>query len=84
MLFRSLEKIASLKEKGVFTEGFTEDLKEAFSHVLDLYIRQRWGNNGDSSVLSFATMSTRQKDELILSLRTLRELQGMVFARFSM
>ncbi|MBT2691809.1 DUF294 nucleotidyltransferase-like domain-containing protein [Bacillus sp. ISL-55] len=78
-----LEKIASLKEKGIFTEGFTEDLKEAFSHVLDLYIRQRWGNNGGSSVLSFATMSTRQKDELILSLRTLRELQGMVFARFS-
>jgi CBS domain-containing protein len=78
-----LEKIASLREKGVFTEGFTEDLKEAFSHVLDLYIRQKWANNGGSSVLSFATMSTRQKDELILSLRTLRELQGMVFARFS-
>ncbi|GAE46673.1 signal transduction protein [Mesobacillus boroniphilus JCM 21738] len=78
-----LEKIAGLKEKGIFNEGFTEDLKEAFSHMLDLYIRQRWGNKGGSSVLSFATMSTRQKDELILSLRTLRELQGMVFARFS-
>ena len=78
-----LEEITRLKEKGIFTEGFTEDLKEAFSHVLDLYIRQRWGTNGGSSVLSFTTMSTRQKDELILSLRTLRELQGMVFARFS-
>ncbi|MBT2661542.1 DUF294 nucleotidyltransferase-like domain-containing protein [Bacillus sp. ISL-45] len=78
-----LEKIASLKEKGIFTEGFAEDLKEAFNHVLDLYIRQRWGNKGGSSTLSFTTMSTRQKDELILSLRTLRELQGMVFARFS-
>ncbi|WP_342032524.1 DUF294 nucleotidyltransferase-like domain-containing protein [Mesobacillus boroniphilus] len=78
-----LEKIARLEEKGIFTEGFTEDLKEAFSHVLDLYIRQKWGNSGGSTVLSFATMSTRQKDELILSLRTLRELQGMVFARFS-
>ena len=78
-----LEKIASLKEKGIITEGFAEDLKEAFNHVLDLYIRQKWGNKGGSTVLSFATMSTRQKDELILSLRTLRELQGMVFARFS-
>jgi CBS domain-containing protein len=78
-----LEKIAVLKEKGIFTDGFTEDLKEAISHVLDLYIRQRWENNGGSTILSFATMSTRKKDELILSLRTLRELQGMVFARFS-
>lgn len=78
-----LEKITSLKEKGIFTEGFTEDLKEAFNHILDLYIRQRWGNKDGTSVLSFTTMSTRQKDELILSLRTFRELQGMVFARFS-
>lgn len=78
-----LEKIASLKEKRIFTEGFAEDLQEAFNHVLDLYIRQRWANKEGSTVLSFATMSTRQKDELILSLRTLRELQGMVFARFS-
>jgi CBS domain-containing protein len=78
-----LEKIAALKEKGIFTEEFTHDLKEAFSHVLSLYIRQRWSNKGGSSVLSFAAMSTRQKDELILSLRTLRELQGMVFTRFS-
>lgn len=78
-----LEKIGALKEKGVFTEGFTQDLREAISHVLDLYIRQRWTNSESSTILSFATMSTRQKDELILSLRTLRELQGMVYARFS-
>ncbi|RSD27263.1 CBS domain-containing protein [Mesobacillus subterraneus] len=78
-----VEKIAALKEKGVFTEAFSQDLNEAFGHVLELYIRQRWANNGGSPVLTFATMSTRQKDELILSLRTLRELQGMVFARFS-
>jgi CBS domain-containing protein len=78
-----LEKIAALQQKGIFTEAFTHDLKEAFSHVLNLYIRQRWENKGGGSVLSFSTMSTRQKDELILSLRTMREMQGMVFARFS-
>lgn len=78
-----LEKIAALKEKGIFTEEFTNDIKEAFSHILRLYIRQRWSNKDGGSILSFATMSTRQKDELILSLRTLRELQGMVFTRFS-
>ncbi|WP_079506376.1 DUF294 nucleotidyltransferase-like domain-containing protein [Mesobacillus jeotgali] len=79
-----LEKIAVLEEKGIFTDGFTQDLKDAISHVLDLYIRQRWAYKGCGTILSFTTMSTRQKDELILSLRTLRELQGMVFARFSL
>lgn len=78
-----LEKLAALKEKGIFTEAFSHDLREAFSHILNLYIRQRWENEGGSSILSFSSMSTRQKDELILSLRTMRELQGMVFARFS-
>lgn len=78
-----LEKIGALKEKGVLTEAFADDVKEAFSHVLNMYIRQRWENKGGGSILSFSTMSTRQKDELILSLRTLRELQGMMFARFS-
>ncbi len=77
-----LEKVNALKEKGILTEGFSEDLKEAFSHVLELYIRQRWHHG--STVLIFTTMSTRQKEELILSLRTMRELQGQVFARFSM
>ncbi|HAQ07094.1 MAG TPA: signal transduction protein, partial [Bacillus bacterium] len=78
-----IEKISYLKENRLLTEGFADDLKQAISHVLDLYIRQRWGNKGGSSLLTFATMSTRQKDELILSLRTLREMQGQVFARFS-
>lgn len=78
-----LEKIGALKEKGVLTEAFADDVKEAFSHVLNMYIRQRWEKKSGGSLLSFSTMSTRQKDELILSLRTLRELQGMMFARFS-
>lgn len=78
-----LEKIAAMKEKGIFTAEFSHDVKEAFSHVFQLYMRQRWESKGGSSVLSFSAMSTRQKEELILSLRTLRELQGMVFARFS-
>lgn len=78
-----LEKIAAMKVKGIFTAEFTHDVKEAFSHVFQLYMRQRWESQGGSSVLSFSAMSTRQKEELILSLRTLRELQGMVFARFS-
>ncbi|WP_254842719.1 DUF294 nucleotidyltransferase-like domain-containing protein [Bacillus sp. MRMR6] len=82
-----IEKINWLKDKGVFSELFTQDLKQAVSHILTLYVNQRWqqtkvGSNV-SSIVSFTTLSTRQKEELILSLKTLRELQSQVFAHFS-
>jgi CBS domain-containing protein len=75
-----VEKIGLLVKKGVLTQAFAADLKAASSQVLSLYIRMRW--EGKGTVLQFAALSTREKDELILSLRTLGELQGMVFARF--
>ena len=74
-------KINALLQKGVFTADFAADLKAGVDQILSLYIRLRWA--GGSSVLHFHSLSTREKDELILSLDTLRELQGMVFARFT-
>lgn len=79
-----LEKLAFLTEKGVFTTAFSAELRAAFSDVLDVYLRQRWATKAGSSVLTFSQIPTRQKDELILSLRSMRELQAQVFARFSM
>lgn len=82
-----IEKIDSLKEKGILSETFAQDLKEAVDQILALYVRQRWqqGKKGEksTSTISFTRLSTREKEELILSLKTLRELQSHVFAHFS-
>lgn len=82
-----IEKIDFLREKRVFSEAFTLDLKEAVSHILTMYVTQRWqqAKTGSelTSVVSFARLSTREKEELILSLKTLRELQSQVSAHFS-
>ncbi|WP_121610587.1 DUF294 nucleotidyltransferase-like domain-containing protein [Mesobacillus foraminis] len=80
----TLEKISALEQKGVFTADFAQDVRAAASQVLSLYIRLRWNeDSGDgSSVLTFSGLSTREKDELMLSLRTLKKLQGSVFAQF--
>lgn len=75
-----VQKIDLLQEKGVFTADFADNLKAGIQQILSIYIRLRW--TGAGSVLSFNTLSTREKDELELSLHTLRELQSMVFARF--
>ena len=83
-----IEKIDWLMNKRVFSEAFAQDLKEAVSHILTLYVNQRWkqvkSGNELTSIVSFTRLSTREKEELILSLKTLRELQGQVFAQFSL
>lgn len=82
-----MEKIDWLKDKRAFSDGFAQDLKEAVSHILTLYVNQRWqlakGSKELTSIVSFTRLSTREKEELILSLKTLRELQSQVFAHFS-
>lgn len=76
-----LEKIALLEAKGLFTADFADNLTSGVEQILSIYIRLRW--RGDGSILALNSLSTREKDELALSLHTLRELQRMVFARFS-
>ncbi len=82
-----IENIAWLKDKGILSEPFAKDLKKAISQILTLYVNQRWqqtkARNGLTSIVSFITLSTGEKEELILSLKTLRELQSQVFAHFS-
>lgn len=83
-----MEKIDFLQEKQVFSKEFASDLKEAVSTIMTLYVTQRWQQEkagaSFSSVISFTRMSTREKEELILSLKTLRELQSQAIARFSL
>ncbi|WP_370223674.1 DUF294 nucleotidyltransferase-like domain-containing protein [Cytobacillus sp.] len=82
-----LEKIDFLKDRQVFSKEFAHDLKEAVSTIMTLYVTQRWQQEKSgaalSSVVSFTRMSTREKEELILSLKTLRELQSQAIAGFS-
>jgi CBS domain-containing protein len=83
-----MEKIEWLMNKRAFSDAFAQDLREAVSHILTLYVNQRWHQekNGSerTSIISFTRLSTREKEELILSLKTLRELQRQVFTHFSL
>ncbi|WP_091703076.1 DUF294 nucleotidyltransferase-like domain-containing protein [Anoxybacillus pushchinoensis] len=80
------ERIEKLKEKHVLSPSFAKDVQKAVENVLAIYIRHKWNhykaNKQASSVLSFTTMTTREKDELILSLKTLKQLQAQLFSHF--
>ncbi|MFE8701820.1 DUF294 nucleotidyltransferase-like domain-containing protein [Cytobacillus sp. FJAT-54145] len=82
-----IEKIEYLEGKGTLTHAFAHDLKEAVDQILSLYVNQRWqqAKRGVElkSTVGFTQLSTREKEELILSLKTLKELQSQVFAHFS-
>jgi CBS domain-containing protein len=83
-----LEKIDELTEAGIWTEEFARDLKEAVAQVLSLYVHKRWQQvkqgAGVTTVFQFTGLSTREKEELILSLRTLKELQNHALAHFAL
>lgn len=77
-----LAKINALEAKGAFSKNFAQDLKEAASQLLTLYVKQRWKHEG-SSIVQFTRMTTREKEEFLLSIKTIKELQNIVFSRFS-
>jgi CBS domain-containing protein len=76
-----MERIEQLKEKKVLSEHFAKDIQTAAEEVLKIYMRHKW-QNPSTSVLSFTAMTTREKDELMLSLKTLKQLQNHLFSHF--
>lgn len=80
------ERIEKLKDKHALSPSFAKDVQKAAENVLAIYVRYKWNqykaNQQASSVLSFTTMTTREKDELILSLKTLKQLQTQLLSRF--
>ncbi len=79
---RAVERIEALQLKGALSADFAADLKAGVEQILSIYIRLRWQQDS-KTVLSLNTMSTREKEELELSLHSLNELQNIVFSRFS-
>jgi len=82
-----LQKLEFLEAKGVFSEEFSSDVRLAVDGILGLYVSKRWQQAAQGkplhSRIEFARLSTREKEELILSLKTLKELQSQVFAYFT-
>ncbi|WP_258000457.1 DUF294 nucleotidyltransferase-like domain-containing protein [Bacillus sp. Marseille-P3661] len=80
------ERVEFLVAKNVLTENFAADLKTAFSDVMSMYVKQKWNQTKrgvpTSSILTFTHLTTREKEELILTLKTFRELQSQMLAEY--
>ena len=78
----TLNKIQFLKEKGSISSEFEEELREAFQEIMKLNVDVKRNNQGD--LIHFSILSTRKKENLYQSVKTMREFQQMMFAHFSL
>ncbi|MGD6776258.1 DUF294 nucleotidyltransferase-like domain-containing protein [Sutcliffiella horikoshii] len=79
-------KIHQLYEKKILSENFQKDLKASISTILNYYVRNRYNQhqNGEelTSTLTLTTLSTREKEELMLSIRLIKELQNHMLSYY--
>ncbi|WP_226681906.1 DUF294 nucleotidyltransferase-like domain-containing protein [Sutcliffiella horikoshii] len=81
-----IEKIDQLYEKKILSENFQKDLKASISTILDYYVHNRYKQHQDgeelTSTLTLTTLSTREKEELMLSIRLIKELQNHMLSYY--
>lgn len=81
-----IEKIDQLHEKKILSENFQKDLKASISTVLNYYVRIRHHQHqkGEelTSTLTLSTLTTREKEELMLSIRLIKELQSHMLSYY--
>lgn len=76
------EKLDFLKEKRSISSDYAEDLSEAFQEIMKLYIELKRKGQGDTVHLS--SLSTRKKENLYKSVKTIREFQQMMLSHYSL
>ncbi|WP_078378650.1 DUF294 nucleotidyltransferase-like domain-containing protein [Sutcliffiella halmapala] len=81
-----IEKIEQLYAKKILTKSFQKDLKASITTILDYYVKNRWSQYkaGEplTSTLILTNLTTREKEELMLSVRLIKELQNYMLSHF--
>lgn len=82
------ERLNALMEKRVLGPELVTDLKEVINQILSFYVRLRWQQTktgvSASARLSLHSLTPREKEELVINLRILKEMQNKLFYYFNM
>lgn len=74
-----LERIDFLEQVHAIDKSFANDLKQTFEEILQLYVTMKWAQYNQqqkpSTNLILKNLSTREREQLMISLRTIRDLQ---------
>ncbi|PSL45762.1 CBS domain-containing protein [Salsuginibacillus halophilus] len=80
------ERIAALQAAGVVTADFADELLFAYETALWVRISQSWSRyqrgEATTSEVHFSEMKTREKEELMIALKSIRSLQNEMLTAF--
>ncbi|WP_096203076.1 DUF294 nucleotidyltransferase-like domain-containing protein [Bacillus sp. FJAT-45350] len=83
-----LQRIDALLKINVFAEDFADELRFAYEVVLKLRVDQSWNRykrgEKNSSEIKFTHLRSRDKEELMIVLKTIRSLQNQTLGAFGM
>ncbi|UOE93911.1 DUF294 nucleotidyltransferase-like domain-containing protein [Alkalihalobacillus sp. LMS39] len=82
------QKIDALQQRGVFTPSFVEELLYAYETILKIRVDQGWTkqkrNETQTSDIHFTHLRSRDKEQLMAALKTIRSLQQQALREFGM
>jgi len=85
---RTLKQIDFLQDRHVFSEETADKLKFAYEVVLRIRVERAWNayrvGETSTSEIEFNHLRTKDKEELMMALKTIRQLQGEVMATFGL
>ena len=68
-----IDRMNKLVNKKVLSANFAKDIETAVTEIMSIYVKQRWKQyqqkEPTTSVLNFTHLTSREKEDLILSLR---------------
>ncbi|WP_078556088.1 DUF294 nucleotidyltransferase-like domain-containing protein [Bacillus alkalicellulosilyticus] len=83
-----LQKLETLKKENILSESTVDEVKYAYSVVLHTRVTQGWSkykrNEQSTSEIVFTRLRSREKEELMLALKAIRNLQQHTIAEFGM
>ncbi|MFC0561052.1 DUF294 nucleotidyltransferase-like domain-containing protein [Halalkalibacter alkalisediminis] len=84
----SLNQIALLTEKNVFSEETADNLRFAYEVILRIRVERAWSayrlGEESSSQIEMKHLRLKDKEELMMALKTIRSLQGEVISSFGL
>ena len=84
----SLNQIELLTERNVFSEETAENLRFAYEVILRIRVERAWSSyrlgEESSSQIEIKHLRLKDKEELMMALKTIRNLQGEVISSFGL
>ncbi|WP_209123336.1 DUF294 nucleotidyltransferase-like domain-containing protein [Alkalihalobacillus sp. BA299] len=83
-----MQRLDALVKQNIFSPEMADDIRFAYGVVLNIRVEQAWGRylrkEESTSEVKFTHLRSRDKEELMIALKTIRSLQNQTLGAFGM